>query len=1105
MAEWKSRGYVPDSDDEDESQSAENADIEDAPSSHTDGGEGGANILPRGVDPDSGTRPGIPNDGHNGELQEESFTHSTFEAKRKQTTAAKSRSPTVDVGDEYQAAPALTRADDTDELGQGHYTHYAVVIPPRTYSQSNPAPGILPDNSLENIATPHTPATINSPSSPLSSIPSPVGTVDTDKPRLPSPSVARPSTFVPPNEYDSVAGEISQFQVDNTEAQRASAATERTAKTGLPAAEQSSRSFRRRNPIQLHPYAIEGENYRQILKARGLRPLQIVQGENELRRATAPESQVLYNPNQNGTQVTAEGAGTSTQASPTASSPIRGFRPSPRPLSTLLPGEGEELPDLAALLRAQPVDYDSAGNKRRKIQHEYSKKCHLRADYQNAGVQDTAGYQEENTPNSLFDIPASPPASASSPPLPASPVRKKRFKKPKQPADAGLPSPLTSSEPRRRPLIELLQDDDSGSLETDSEESASADTISDDGSHEPHEEPAKDLRRVSKKIRGVLPASWLKLDLKAQLEKERRRCPSSQDTSPKRSNAQRGIAQIITRPRNRSPHLADQIHIVLSDYDSDSDTASADADSLPELNLGPSERAIDKTGFARDRTISAIDLNGEVEEDNRIDTMLQKSRRHFSKDQRRSKKQAKSSHQSKNKGHSYQGYRMPKKRQTHQPKITDQFDKLAEARSAFRPPDLSVLDAIVCQASEDRSGLPPFLKIASRTARKRVNQGRHSPSHKILKLASHADTNDANKLLQEWREGSIQTLATVNRQLQRQPLQPRSGNELTTQEGSSRIPQKLASTNSATQHVPANPSRRRLQKKQGTIDQVVQDLRLRQDDQRVRKYRFANPLGKPIAVPKQKKVASDLQRNHRPRQALLETPQADYDEARPEGAFSRSLARIDLLSNELQKPDHSQSPSGHGFRPDKYASKSANTHFANSTSSVNVAAADTHLKLYRTRKRRPRRLDIYSSTFRQPSDSEGSITPDQYPSEEYELSLRSQPGLTGFERFNGQFSVIFDVKPLPGGTRFHVDTFLGGGNFLRNITALDAANLDRARGTALLKSSSGDLKWSCWNEEVSSELEFITNDIVQKIKALASLILHREKHSSLPRQCKRVS
>ncbi|KAM3537502.1 hypothetical protein ARSEF1564_009577 [Beauveria bassiana] len=64
------------------------------------------------------------------------------------------------------------------------------------------------------------------------------------------------------------------------------------------------------------------------------------------------------------------------------------------------------------------------------------------------------------------------------------------------------------------------------------------------------------------------------------------------------------------------------------------------------------------------------------------------------------------------------------------------------------PKPLSILDVIEPDA-------PQFLRVAARTAKTRVNQGRSSPSKKIIRLAERVDYIDAIVSLNEWKLGSI--------------------------------------------------------------------------------------------------------------------------------------------------------------------------------------------------------------------------------------------------------------------------------------------------------------------------------------------------------------
>ncbi|KAI9661546.1 MAG: hypothetical protein M1829_006237 [Trizodia sp. TS-e1964] len=75
-------------------------------------------------------------------------------------------------------------------------------------------------------------------------------------------------TFTPNNERRSnlVEAEIISEQWDSA---------------AIPQAEYNHRSLRKRNPIQMHPYMLEGELYRQTLKARGLKPLRMAQIQDD--------------------------------------------------------------------------------------------------------------------------------------------------------------------------------------------------------------------------------------------------------------------------------------------------------------------------------------------------------------------------------------------------------------------------------------------------------------------------------------------------------------------------------------------------------------------------------------------------------------------------------------------------------------------------------------------------------------------------------------------------------------------------------------------------------------------------------------------------------
>ena len=128
-----------------------------------------------------------------------------------------------------------------------------------------------------------------------------------------------------------------------------------------------TRSLRKRNPIQLHPYLLEGERYRQSLKARGLKPLRINGGVQPLgdtsRSPTAYESDV--EPWQDKQpQTRNDGSRTLPSSPPTlAGGGENAFASSP----ALLRSSQEEFPDVDVLLHADATKFVREGFKRRKV------------------------------------------------------------------------------------------------------------------------------------------------------------------------------------------------------------------------------------------------------------------------------------------------------------------------------------------------------------------------------------------------------------------------------------------------------------------------------------------------------------------------------------------------------------------------------------------------------------------------------------------------------------------------------------------------------------------------------------------------------------------
>ncbi|KAI9791877.1 MAG: hypothetical protein M1816_003422 [Peltula sp. TS41687] len=194
----------------------------------------------------------------------------------------------------------------------------------------------------------------------------------------------------------------------------------------------ATRSLRRRNPIQLHPYLIEGERYRQTLKSRGVKPLRFT-GTSECPPLEAQPSalqDVEFQPDDD-TQVVGPTEGL--QSSPMPSEEDRFedesqdaarrqhtqvILSSPSSRSACDP---DDFPDIDFLLRSDLPGALSQGFKRRKVTHVDTEKPRKRSldDH----LLDQAGSfaqfkfpeiltETTSEQQSVFDLPLSPPPSS---------------------------------------------------------------------------------------------------------------------------------------------------------------------------------------------------------------------------------------------------------------------------------------------------------------------------------------------------------------------------------------------------------------------------------------------------------------------------------------------------------------------------------------------------------------------------------------------------------------------------------------------------------------------------------------------------------------------
>lgn len=828
-----------------------------------------------------------------------------------------------------------------------------------------------------------------------------------------------------------------------------------------------TRSLRHRNAIQLHPYLVESEKYRQSLKARGLRPLRM---DPEAARALERESQnVAYNAEES--QLNDD------EGDLYSSSPVRTQDSSPKAAgkqSDVFVLGDDDLPDVNALLQNPTRRYLGNGYKRRKTASTtFRMPPRLPPDQGNPMVvvpmlQDDYG---------MSDIPPSPPHSGSLTPLKVNLPKKPKFRMPRGSSPPALPTPVTSSEPRRRLFPDVFVDERSDTQSHNRVRSASPSERSDAGAPTSEDEPSHQLHRVQRKIRGVLPASWLKLDLKSQKKKPDSGRDVRRSTSLEIASTQRGVARPVAsaliKISNPLGSRDGQIH--LSDDDEESGSEKGDSPQEPSVERSWTSVQDDTNLFMSGRW-------GEAAEDDQVDAMLPtatRARVPRPKEKKRQRNLAEFRPPSRSVAPSITK-RARSQRQV-QPNITDQFDKGHRRKPAFHLPKLSLLDAPSLRKSSPIA-VPRFLKIASRTTRSRNDKGRQSPTRKYIRLATRDDDNDMNETLRDWREGTIAPLRTEKAVAAncREPLRPRSdNNSLPSRENL--LPGRIREIK--TTAAKSNRTRPRFRSaKSWSLQTSLDNLIQRQDRDRVDMagtLGFERPLIADNKPKKRGQIVSSLRAGSNARPAMLQSARGGGNEVHAQAIFQRDLARINHFD------DSSGLPNVLRLFEDEQRPVSKTTHLptVHASDQQRITKPTTAKRNPVSRKRQPQRMDVstpWSKSSGKPIDLDDFT--DEAPSVQLPPNIRSKDVLLGLGPLGTRYSVSFDVTPLPTGTCFHESTVLGSGLFARSLKLSRSRRLNSSRGYQIWTNGGKSFRWGPWNDAVSSELGEVIILIIQAIR-----------------------
>ncbi|KAI5236072.1 hypothetical protein E4T42_09547 [Aureobasidium subglaciale] len=833
------------------------------------------------------------------------------------------------------------------------------------------------------------------------------------------------------------------------------------------AAHQPRRNLRTRKAIQLHPYLIEIEQYRRSLKARGLRPIQLATNSQRPRaQDDSQDAEFRQEESQPRHQLAAD---TQESTPPDSSAASTHIQPPRLDLTYLMLDDGDEFPDLDAAIRRHVIAGTQVGHKRRKTlqtphaeQHDGTlSRSTSRAIGKLRSLNLTRAHTSALNPDLL---PPSPPRTSSPANIEPNSAAPPRFRLPHGLTPADVPTPFPSSpEP---PVTTSVGRSRHVIISSDTDSASQADAFADASSASGSDKDDRHLMRMQRRIRGVLPASYLKLDRQIRPPSPPTAVSEVQTETPRPTAPVRGVAQRRVTSHSATPARQTSYVVFSDNTESDSSLRELSDPRLLQTTLpSPVDGRLSGHHFA----------TNDVDEHDEIDEMFPTGERSRFRLPAGQKKQARlidtfgfaSKHPASSKSHARHKRAAPVPSIAGESKSHLKTAGKANRRVARKKPQkLSILDvaASVESKSPRAAPKPQFVRLAARQARNRPDHGRHNPSNKSIRLATRGDTQDALSPLVAWRAGDLER--TWNPPIPRSAHSVGNADEgstcdrLGTQDG-----QQASRSIQARRRRPAHP-------------RPLPGTRPVQPGSDNARKRLASRE-------KQANQRSLLERDHRMRPAQLETiarftrhnldpltfaaPPSRLMEifARDRGQQSASSYRLErFLQDQDPLPE---AASGQVQEPD-------------TTMTGTAGAANGP----RSRKRLARRLDTETARFRQPDEplplDNPSVSVTHLGAVD-ETHAAVEEVLQGLGSFGTRYPTDFDVRPLEVGTYFASSTFVGSGDFHDSLTFRDR-NLDVPAGHITLEVPGHSLHWSAWDEDVSTGLGIILAACTEDLQAV---------------------
>ncbi|KAK6535577.1 hypothetical protein TWF694_002032 [Orbilia ellipsospora] len=797
------------------------------------------------------------------------------------------------------------------------------------------------------------------------------------------------------------------------------------------------RNLRERKPIQMNPYLLEEQQYKSVWKSRGLRPVKYAQNEpilpsNKKQLEKDSQDEFIALEEDEETQLAPAQATQSFQSLGEAES-----------FETMGSSQDDNLPSLDELFRQSHKERPSSpgarttaqGSKRQKTKHRLDLNARMRKTITAANSPlprrpATAGesdiQQQPNTPitmakkrHDIFDLSSSD-SELLTHRTPVSTMRRRIISDSSGSETEGTTTPRPRT---RAPSAQSRSEESSESLETDPERRE------------------REIHKLQRKVRGVLPASYLRLNQPGTQDQVNKRGVAAHN-SPERRPMVKGMAQMRIRTGAAQPAGSLSNPLNLSSGDSSDDD---DGNAPPPVDL--SSRSLSLISPRRVPQSSSISTARSARsyafEDNAVDRMLGRPTgpRSYSNKPRGSKSKAKFT-QSRLSNGSFATHTSGSSRH-----------RAGHSKLRPKPAPLSVVDACMVYRDATKSKPPQFMRIVERRMNKRRDAGRHLPHRKVIKIDRVYDNEtDEEETLARWKRAKLSYSSS---------LAPISGNSIS------------INNNNKPQYTGSKPlisSSSQPRYLQTRLSPSAKNSLPRQPKMKPKVKYKAVP--KPIAIlPGTGQLRMEqIIRNLRQKRQEIAVDPIDVDSPPLDTQLTPT---VEASLNQRGQPST------------VWVNKPSEQYFVNSRSEVfnqNGKVIPTPKRGLRRKKPEvPKRIDRNKSpiAFKPPEKAIPRAA-------EFMEIDSSNENILSFEKMPPRgtyFSRDFDIKVPKSRDLFHESTFIGSGCLFKALATSAGKLSPSSRATVSVQEFSGQqFDWGVYDESVVSQLESYLTVLLEKVE-----------------------